>query len=1678
MKSKALRQSGIALVIVLGFLVIISALAVAFFSSVTTELKASRNFASVVTTRQLAESVTQIVTGQIRNATDRANGCWASQPGMIRVFRTGSNATSRADVFVKLYSSNEMIVSDVDLHSGAYKSKVVEDYAKNWNTQPAFWTDLNSPILVANPADASQQVPRFPIIDPRAYAATTPNSYTTPTVSTKNVEGFWYDVDSGVNGIKGPGDGEDRQLLPMPVRWIYVLQDGTLTAPSLGSGATAEWAASTASNVQPSRTNPIVGRIAFWTDDETCKVNLNTAAGFVDATPDNVAKDSLLSGYSRISYAGSYWDTPRFYQRFDRGMPYREGLGLSNPTTTLAGTPLPGFGGLALCQLLQNEFQRYPGHPATTSLGLIFGNYLTSEQLYAILPRIGTKSNNSVTAAGQSDGSTKGGTKRIIPYKPAANDTTTTTTTTTNVAAKDLQVQPGGNRLYASVDELLFANPPNPPSFDPNYRRVTNDQYLKDWDVPLALGSSAITPQLVDKLRFFLTTQSRAPELNLFGQPRVAIWPVRFENPNVAPDNGTTANSTTVGSGLNSFDNLMLFCSTIGTSSSANTRPNTMTAPTDSLPNPPSGFADSPYRYLFTRRELPTLGAGTNVTKDATAMQYVLPSPTTVPSAGTDWRYAWLPDVNQPRNKQLMSYLQTLTNKEIPGFGGKFSDAAKYGTDNRNQILTEIFDYIRCANLKDTTTATIDGLTQAKKFTTTGLVIPSKPDYLSGGSTVYQGSGRFPTIYEASLVFYYAGPKLTGNPQGIDDSTLGNYAVVDQSTGVPTIRNMGAFLLFSTFNPMQGFAPITDPTVNDPKLSFEIDTTSATYFDGQSKNAGLAQFRVDVGGGPIPLGFESKDPYISSPDVNLSTTVYRCSNGTWGGRNQGGYEGFMHTLVGQPQTTWAPYKIRSSPGAAPRVATGVANAGWLAAPDGADAGGGQAGAAGTTTATQNPPTTVIANQEWYQFQTKTPVPVPSTVKNFKFYGGNIYVNVKYGGQLIQRIKLNFPDSNPTKDWPVPRGEPTTNTAGNSNGINLKNIKNAAGTLLPAPYLLDVSNWVNVTEAAYPLSQNPTGGGQVFIDAMKNYYWSSPGSFYPDAKRGSVVLSPYIYQTRLQASWSFASRLAWSMQQSYGYYQNSSNSNLNHYQGRWQQIVQPGDTIRSVIYCDASGAATAASVGSNSGDLRLAALTDKIGTGFYPHPDYFESKSRACLLHLAQSTMYFPPGSPSKEGTTPTTEAPFGNHVKLGSGERFYQNTTNKVTDRAVGNLANAVSNATPTINGITRSTGGSDWGDFDTGAGNFADGPYLNKPDEGNVIYAYQDPNTLQWRYPVPYFDATWSYEKPGNTFTSPSRQIPSPGMFGSLPSRVFGGAGNATPRGWETLSFSPIPAGANSAGPNHPGNTVSPPDHLLMDLFWMPVVEPYPISEPFSTAGKVNLNYKIAPFDYITRSTALRSAIQASRVPGIDAGQYYQYKNGSPNSANTTTPGTVSGATDQYDIEKGQKAPVSDTYRWPVDRDQTIKAIDDFLLKSNTDPDDGFFKSASQICERYLYPLNSGTTSDAAVAAWFAGRLLAGDNVREKPYADLYPRVTTKSNTYTVHMRVQTLRQIPRTTNGDYKYWYEGKDSVLGEYRGSTTIERYIDPGDVRFDPSSPDRINPDTDNLEKAYRFRSIINKKFTPH
>ena len=50
--------------------------------------------------------------------------------------------------------------------------------------------------------------------------------------------------------------------------------------------------------------------------------------------------------------------------------------------------------------------------------------------------------------------------------------------------------------------------------------------------------------------------------------------------------------------------------------------------------------------------------------------------------------------------------------------------------------------------------------------------------------------------------------------------------------------------------------------------------------------------------------------------------------------------------------------------------------------------------------------------------------------------------------------------------------------------------------------------------------------------------------------------------------------------------------------------------------------------------------------------------------------------------------------------------------------------------------------DFDTGIGNYPDGAYGGKADEGNAAWRYWDTNTAKWIYVEPYF-STHAYDPP-----------------------------------------------------------------------------------------------------------------------------------------------------------------------------------------------------------------------------------------------------------------------------------------------------------------------------------------------
>ncbi len=1402
-----------ALVLVLGFLVVISALTVAFFSSVTTVASTSRTYAAGITTNLLADTAVQMVMAQIREGTTprsiKSRPCWTSQPGMIRVFgatQAGSQFPGNVDAsalpyaYYKLYSSDQMVLTG----PGALGTPdqvtnfAAEDEYKNYATgtgpdpkQRAIFTDLNAPVLVPDPT-GSIVVPAgsnnkfrlsYPILDPGAQGY--------PINGTPGqVEGFWLNNKVGNNatsknppgygGALPPADSYNpfqtgnSNPAPMPVKWLYVLKDGTVMAPYLDSatnkakfGPQPGVLSSTGSSLVPTLANPIVGRMAFWTDDETCKLNINTAS------------------------EGNPWDTPM-----------------------VSSTPESVYGQY---QPAANEYQRYPGHPFSVSLSPALGRFFgvtpsatstalyslgsgNKSKLYSIIPRVQPGGSQDATAAVGGAGS----------------------------------VTLDSDRLFSSIDEMIYAAPTSP--------GITRRQLQT---------SPAMPNTAIQRMKFFLTPYNRAPELNLFGQPRISIWPVG--------DSGSALPGDTAAQGVRTVkDREFVFCSTIGDSTAKY-----------------SWNSGGQYQFYFTRG-MPTGGAVNN----AGAF-----SPTS--------------DSNLTRNKELLSYLQFLTGTPgnvvattgaaangagpIPGFGGTANSTfnSKYPGGDRDQILTEIFDYIRSTNIVDTQSGALPyTFTYAGEHDYSGQVVPAEVT-TSAGKT-YRGFGRFPTVSEAAIIF------------------------AEEDANLHTMR---AILVLETFCPSYGYPALKDTYAVDVVTS---DTTLAP-----------TPLKVQI---PAAGGTPAAVPLFSWTSATNIVRVDPFSG--WLGRAMSGYEGFSHTL------------FYNSGGTAATLTFGHK--------------------------TLNPGSSV---ESAYPFCT-LPIAHQAT-GTFSFLGGNIAIRMRAGpstaAPVMQTFQLNFPACT----LPVPVF--VQKFQDRINGIGFQ----SGGAADQDPIIRSTN------QPAFPAAPNLTTGGDVVrsIDAKVDLRLIAgsktvPAGFFGPA--GANYTNPGIYRVH-------------SLRSSNG--------------ARHREAVAAG----------------VLAYGAAQQDLRWDIFNAK-GTGAYYDPR--------------------------------TADVPEG-------------------TD------------------GVKRSDG--KYGDFDTGLAKYTDGPFINKADEGNI-------NTSS----IPYFTGSGLADV-GPSYFSPNRIIASAGWFGSLPTGV------QAQKGYQTLLFRPDSTGRST----HPGIgsvdakgvTVVPPDHLLLDLFTMPVVEPYPISEPFSTAGKINLNYQILPFKYIRRNTAMRGLLRSEKLEFIPVN-------------------AVHGAHSEGYTEDGTN------YRCDIDEATTLSYLEKRWSAGPTSTDlalrnvqDQVFRSPSQICELDLYPKPNNsldvtlvssnsddtgqsypattTTTTVADNKWgYPGKAgtfwdkyrLTGDNVRERPYARLYSRLTTKSNTFTVHLRVQTLQKRANDPNQDT--WDEDKDLVTGEYRGSALIERYLDPSDRRFNPNDPtttkqqDLINPndyaglptshpannpDADLLEAAYKFRVVSTKQF---
>ncbi len=509
----------------------------------------------------------------------------------------------------------------------------------------------------------------------------------------------------------------------------------------------------------------------------------------------------------------------------------------------------------------------------------------------------------------------------------------------------------------------------------------------------------------------------------------------------------------------------------------------------------------------------------------------------------------------------------------------------------------------------------------------------------------------------------------------------------------------------------------------------------------------------------------------------------------------------------------------------------------------------------------------------------------------------------------------------------------------------------------------------------------------------------------------------------------------------------------------EYVIVKGDTVRSVVVSAASDSTT-------KGDYRmLCALREVPSQAFTHHPDYFSTtKAEAQSLRNGAKT-----------------SAPHFGRSYVGPGTIFGQqhawqiagydfDSKNKVT-KTYGLLKDVqYSDVCQSVGPIKLDGAFNAFdlpGDWDTGSGGFEDGPYVNKPDDNGMTTVGKNGAGYYGRMAGLGQDYTEA-----SSF-SPNRQICSAVAFGSLPSGVYSmpsPVNKAVP--WQTLLFCPNPPSRSTGAGQEPSEAdhwgFKPPrDHLFLDLFWMPVVEPYAISEPFSTAGKVNLNTQIMPFSYIRRDTGLCATLRSLRITAL-------------------TPDLAYGGGTPAKCYKDVNSSLSYETAHEVNMDETLKG-----LARRFDAGD-IYRSASEICDIFLvprkiigrdYPPHDQTAANptyAQMVNWWNGSLdnqkdaheLTGDNLRESPYNQIYARLTTKSNTFTVHHRVQVLKKA-RSTAADE--WDESMDRMVAETRGSTLIERYIDPNDSQV----PNFVaNPKQSGaLDDYYRFRVILRKTFAP-
>lgn len=525
------------------------------------------------------------------------------------------------------------------------------------------------------------------------------------------------------------------------------------------------------------------------------------------------------------------------------------------------------------------------------------------------------------------------------------------------------------------------------------------------------------------------------------------------------------------------------------------------------------------------------------------------------------------------------------------------------------------------------------------------------------------------------------------------------------------------------------------------------------------------------------------------------------------------------------------------------------------------------------------------------------------------------------------------------------------------------------------------------------------------------------------------------------------------------------------------LIRKGDVVRSVeITTNAS----------HRGDVRVIANHARVPRDWFdqvlPQSLSPQVTSEVFEAHTLREGVYDYPGlGQIGSSTDQASESPRERQLTAGS-----LITVAPALDAPLAAIPPAVKGALVSADPTDTSQGNLRFGDWETGPGTLADGPYFSRQDHVNASTQALARGTGAGSVGGHFSDGGQPTDDSNGISHTPQRQISSAVIFGALSPTLHGrgpSSGTASdpvqPEGWRTLLFCPNPASRTSPAIviptelDHPGFG-NPPDSLWLDFFWMPTVEPRMMSSAFATEGKINLNFQMIPFTWMERSTGIHAALQGVQIPAI--------------------PHNAAGLYKQPLI--GTRPPTSEPpeFLYEVNIEETLRAMRGLFQRGDV------FTHPSDICAYYLVPkritgresdydrnltpapLNPSTLQVEQMNEWWNGDPsepleldafeLTGDNLRESPYGQLYPRLCTRSNVFKVHFRVQLLGKSRSTVAHE---WDIQRESIKAEQRGAMVIERFLDPND-RTVPDLATSIPPGVA-LDDFYRYRIVSREPFRP-